>query len=166
MSAPPLYDHDAYLTSLPLVLLKEEYVHDSYLCTNLNSLLEGSRYYVHCPGPQPVDKSVLRVSLDCIIGWDSLRFHVMQRKRSADTEEAVEKLDSEALFNKNITVSNLAESRTNKFSGIFLITVFVSISLGLALYAVIWILWNMDPGRDSVIYRQVSDPTIRMQQLN
>lgn len=63
----------------------------------------------------------------------------------------------------NVTVYNIAENRTNIFSGIFLITLFVTVSLGLAVYAVSWALWNMDPGRDSVIYRQVSDPTVRMQ---
>ena len=65
--------------------------------------------------------------------------------------------------NSSTIVSNIADNRSNLFSGIFLITLFVTVSLGLALYAVSWALWNMDPGRDSVIYRQVSDPAVRMQ---
>ncbi len=63
----------------------------------------------------------------------------------------------------NATILHLAESRTTSFSAIFLITLFVTVSLGLALYAVSCSLWNMDPGRDSIIYRQVSDPGMRMQ---
>lgn len=63
----------------------------------------------------------------------------------------------------NLTVTILAEDRSNSFSAVFLITLFITVSLGLALYAASWVLWNMDPGRDSIIYRQVSDPTVRMQ---
>ena len=74
--------------------------------------------------------------------------------------EAVESYNS-AL--NDTTVLSLAESRTNIFSGVFLITLFITVSLGLALYAVSWTLWNMDPGRDSIIYRQVADATVRTQ---
>ena len=63
----------------------------------------------------------------------------------------------------NVTVANLAEDRSSAFSAVFLITLFITVSLGLAVYAASWMLWNIDPGRDSIIYRQVSDPTIRMQ---
>lgn len=83
-------------------------------------------------------------------------------KREVETDE-LDALGFAEALNGNVTASNLAESRSNIFSGLFLITLFVTVSLGLALYAVSVALWNMDPGRDSVIYRQVSDPAIRMQ---
>lgn len=71
---------------------------------------------------------------------------------------------SEAASNTTyVIIGNIADSRSNIFSAMFLITLFVTVSLGLAVYAVSWALWNLDPGRDSVIYRQVSDPTVRMQ---
>ena len=60
----------------------------------------------------------------------------------------------------NSTVSNLAEDRSDNFTALFLITLFIVVSLGVALYAISWMMWTMDPGRDSIIYRQVSDPTI------
>lgn len=59
----------------------------------------------------------------------------------------------------NITIGNAAVGRSESYSAIFLITLFLTISLGLAVYAVSWMMWTMDPGRDSIIYRQVSDPT-------
>lgn len=83
-----------------------------------------------------------------------------RKKRSAASPVLIQ---DESTNNVTITVNNIAEDRTGMFSAIFLITLFVTVSLGLAVYAVSWALWNMDPGRDSVIYRQVSDPTVRMQ---
>lgn len=69
------------------------------------------------------------------------------------------------LLNNNLTISGVVESRTEDFAPIFLITLFITVSLGLAVYAISWMMWTMDPGRDSIIYRQVSDPTegMRMQ---
>ena len=81
-------------------------------------------------------------------------------KRSSDEDEDDVDVSNNTMVGVNATV---ADSRSDNFSAVFLITLFVTVSLGLALYAVSWILWNMDPGRDSVIYRQVADPTIRMQ---
>ncbi len=51
----------------------------------------------------------------------------------------------------------VVEERSEFFAPIFLIILFITISLGLAVYAVSWMMWNMDPGRDSIIYRQVGD---------
>lgn len=77
-------------------------------------------------------------------------------------EEEFEDFDASETLS-NTTVANIADSRSNIFSAVFLITLFVTVSLGLALYTVSVALWNMDPGRDSIIYRQVADPAIRMQ---
>ena len=68
-------------------------------------------------------------------------------------------VDTNITLNK--TVGNLAESRSNEFTAVFLITLFIVVSLGVALYAISWAMWTMDPGRDSIIYRQVADPTIQ-----
>lgn len=86
-------------------------------------------------------------------------------KRQAEADSGDEESSNFQLSdtNVNVTVSNIAEDRSNMFSAMFLITLFITVSLGLAVYAVSVMMWNMDPGRDSVIYRQVSDPTIRMQ---
>lgn len=51
------------------------------------------------------------------------------------------------------------DERTYQFAPIFLIILFITISLGLAVYVVSWMMWNMDPGRDSIIYRTVGDTT-------
>lgn len=82
------------------------------------------------------------------------------QKREAEVEEL---WLYESDIPDNRTALNIADSRSNIFSGVFLIMLFVTVSLGLALYTVSVALWNLDPGRDSVIYRQVSDPAIRMQ---
>jgi hypothetical protein len=58
----------------------------------------------------------------------------------------------------NITLGNVSQGRSEGFAAIFLITLFLGLSLGLAVYAVSWMMWTMDPGRDSIIYRQVADP--------
>ena len=60
----------------------------------------------------------------------------------------------------NETVRNLAENRSDDFTALFLITLFILVSMGVALYAISWAMWTMDPGRDSIIYRQVADPTM------
>ena len=91
--------------------------------------------------------------------------HQHRLKRQADPDD-LEGADSDYNLGDtpvNVTAFNIAEGRSNIFSAVFLITLFITVSLGLALYAVSVMLWNMDPGRDSVIYRQVSDPAIRMQ---
>ena len=79
------------------------------------------------------------------------------------SEEPRESVDNFKVLNK--TVSNLAEDRSDNFTAIFLITLFILLSLGLSLYAISWTVWTMDPGRDSIIYRQVADPTIQQHQL-
>jgi hypothetical protein len=58
----------------------------------------------------------------------------------------------------NITLGNVDGGRSEGFAAIFLITLFLGLSLGLAVYAVSWMMWTMDPGRDSIIYRQIADP--------
>ena len=61
----------------------------------------------------------------------------------------------------NNTAGSLVESRSDNFTAIFLICLFIVVSLGTALYAISWAMWTMDPGRDSIIYRQVADPTVQ-----
>lgn len=65
----------------------------------------------------------------------------------------------EEAVNVTIAVNSLVENRSDDFAAIFLITLFIMVSLGLAVFATSWSMWTMDPGRDSIIYRQVSDPT-------
>ena len=82
-----------------------------------------------------------------------------------DDNSGLQPPDNSGLLNQNLTISGVVESRTENFAPIFLISLFITIVLGLAIYAVSLMMWNMDPGRDSIIYRQVSDPTegMRMQ---
>lgn len=51
----------------------------------------------------------------------------------------------------------MAEERSENFPAIFLIVFATMVPIGLSLFAISWAMWNMDPGRDSVIYRN-TDP--------
>ena len=51
----------------------------------------------------------------------------------------------------------MSQGRSENFTAIFLMSFFVVLVIGLALYAFSWGIWNMDPGRDSIIYRTVPD---------
>lgn len=144
-------DRDAYFSSLPRVTVKDDYIQDSFLCGDLRELLQKSNFYAHCPKPEFVESKVLREAKS-----------ESRLKRDAEVEEEFEDFDASETLS-NTTVANIADSRSNIFSAVFLITLFVTVSLGLALYTVSVALWNMDPGRDSIIYRQVADPAIRMQ---
>lgn len=89
---------------------------------------------------------------------------MVRRKRQADYDQGND-LQSNLTYSNltvNVSVPFLVENRTNLFSAVFLIILFVTLSLGLAIFAVSWALWSMDPG-DSIIYRQVSDSTPRVQ---
>eukprot|EP00731_Ephydatia_muelleri_P030424 Em0021g947a len=57
------------------------------------------------------------------------------------------------------TPDNVAEERSELFAPIFIMWLLVLLSVGLTLYAVSWWMWTLDPGRDSVIYRNVADVT-------
>ena len=47
----------------------------------------------------------------------------------------------------------MVEERSENFPAIFLICFVTVVPLILALFAISWAMWNMDPGKDSVIYR-------------
>ena len=55
------------------------------------------------------------------------------------------------------TPEGVVEERSENFPAIFLIIFVTIVPMGLALFAISWTMWTMDPGRDSVIYR-VTDP--------
>lgn len=63
------------------------------------------------------------------------------------------------MFNSNKTVLGVVEGRSNEFPAIFLIMFVVVVPLALSLFAISWTMWNMDPGRDSIIYRN-TDPKL------
>jgi len=86
---------------------------------------------------------------------------MVRQKRQAEDYDLQEQVNLTSNFTGNITVPFLVESRTGLFSAVFLIVLFITLSLGLAIFAVSWAIWTMDPG-DSIIYRQVSDPTGRI----
>lgn len=54
-------------------------------------------------------------------------------------------------------LEGVVEDRSENFPAIFLMVFVTVVPLGLALLAISWTMWTMDPGRDSVIYR-VTDP--------
>lgn len=60
---------------------------------------------------------------------------------------------------KNNTVQGVVEGRSNEFPAIFLIIFVVVVPLVLSLFAISWAMWTMDPGRDSIIYRN-TDPKL------
>ena len=63
-----LQDHEAYLSSLPRVVLKEEYSKDTQLCANLRMVLEESSFYAHCP--HPAEHNLLRREAKvCSLVW-------------------------------------------------------------------------------------------------
>jgi len=51
---------------------------------------------------------------------------------------------------------NLAPAFTYMYAPIFNIILWTMIALALAVFAISWGMWNMDPGRDSLIYRMTS----------
>jgi renin receptor len=51
---------------------------------------------------------------------------------------------------------NLAPYFSEMYSAIFNICLWIMIGFGLAIFFISWGIWNMDPGRDSIIYRMTS----------
>jgi renin receptor len=62
-------------------------------------------------------------------------------------------LDAEVNTNKTL---NLAPEFTDMYPVIFNIILWTMIAMGLAIFAISWGIWHMDPGRDSLIYRMTS----------
>lgn len=62
----------------------------------------------------------------------------------------------------NTRVGGVVEERTDDFPAIFLIVFVVVVPLGLSLFAISWAMWNMDPGRDSIIYRNTDPVGIKL----
>lgn len=56
-------------------------------------------------------------------------------------------------FTESKYIKGVSEQRTDNFPALFLITFVVVVPLALSLFGISWAMWNMDPGRDSVIYR-------------
>ncbi|XP_003383235.1 PREDICTED: renin receptor-like [Amphimedon queenslandica] len=61
------------------------------------------------------------------------------------------------------TVKGRVESRSENFSAIFLIIFATMVPLILSLFAISWAMWNMDPGSDSVIYRNTDPVGIKLE---
>jgi renin receptor len=56
----------------------------------------------------------------------------------------------------NGTDLNLAPEFSNMYAAIFNIILWIMIGFALAIFGISWGIWNMDPGRDSLIYRMTS----------
>jgi len=54
----------------------------------------------------------------------------------------------------------ISYSRTENFSTIFGIITFVTIVLLVAVFAISWAMWTMDPGKDSIVY-QMTSPRVK-----
>jgi len=61
----------------------------------------------------------------------------------------------QAQSDRNTTL-NLAPEFSNMYAAIFNIILWIMIGFGLAIFGISWGIWNMDPGRDSLIYRMTS----------
>ena len=62
----------------------------------------------------------------------------------------------------NTKIVGIVEERTDDFAAIFLIIFVVVVPLGLSLFAISWLMWNMDPGLDSIIYRNTDPAGMKM----
>lgn len=51
---------------------------------------------------------------------------------------------------------NLAPRFDDMYPAIFNIVLWTMIGMALAVFAISWGIWNMDPGRDSLIYRMTT----------
>ncbi|XP_064394297.1 uncharacterized protein LOC135341623 [Halichondria panicea] len=130
---------ESFLAGLPKVSIDTGSFADMALCSKLTSALRESSYLAHCPTPTP------------LLSSQSHTLYKSRNLRQAAPEEV--------LGNVTVASNSLVEGRSDNFAAIFLITLFIMVSMGLALFATSWAMWTMDPGRDSIIYRQVSDPT-------
>jgi hypothetical protein len=57
----------------------------------------------------------------------------------------------------------VVEDRSEDFPAIFMIIFATMVPLILALFAISWGMWNMDPGRDTVIYRNTDPVGIKLE---
>jgi renin receptor len=128
---------DGFKSNLPQVYLSQDADETPFLCFNLKKAL-GPSFQVVCPD---------------VVLWNEPRY-VREADYNYDDFDEGYTDDTTA----NITLGNVASGRSESFAAIFLITLFLGLSLGLAIYAVSWMMWTMDPGRDSIIYRQIADP--------
>jgi renin receptor len=63
----------------------------------------------------------------------------------------------------NISTLNLARERRPEFPGMFMIMLFLVVTLTLTLLAVSVVMWDMDPGRDSIVYRMTDQPRLKLE---
>lgn len=61
------------------------------------------------------------------------------------------------------TVNGLVQERSENFPAIFLIIFVTIVPMALSLFAISWAMWNMDPGTDSVIYRNTDPVGIKLE---
>jgi renin receptor len=130
-------DFEDFKSNLPYVYLTQGGADMPFLCFDLKKAL-GPSFKAKCPDVYSWPES-----------WDDYRY--VRDARYDDFGDGDEDTS-------NITLGNVSQGRSEGFAAIFLITLFLGLSLGLAVYAVSWMMWTMDPGRDSIIYRQVADP--------
>lgn len=63
----------------------------------------------------------------------------------------------------SISSLNLAAERGLQFPGMFIIIVFLVVVLTLSLLATSVTMWNMDPGKDSIVYRMTEMPRMKLE---
>lgn len=63
----------------------------------------------------------------------------------------------------NISTLNLARDRGAEFPAIFMIILFLVVVITLSLLAVSVVMWGMDPGRDSIVYRMTEQPRVKLE---
>lgn len=56
---------------------------------------------------------------------------------------------------------NLAPSYTSDYAAYFNIILWLVVGIAITVLLISWVMWNMDPGRDSIIYRMVQLPRIK-----
>lgn len=68
--------------------------------------------------------------------------------------------DNNTIINCSDFCPAISYIRTEDFSAMFGIIAFVTIVLLVAVFAISWAMWTMDPGKDSIVY-QMTAPRIK-----
>ena len=61
-----------------------------------------------------------------------------------------------SFFQKNMTGVNIADGYDDSYPVTFNIVLWLMILMGITVFAICYGIWNMDPGRDSIIYRMTT----------
>jgi len=101
-----------------------------------------------------VEKSVHKNLCNAVQGA-ILRFAPSLKFKCHNKEEITHKVHRRSLMaiSEAFNVTNLATEYDPEFPVIFNIWFWLLVILAIALYAIAIVMWNMDPGRDSIIYR-------------